>query len=177
MNAFLQDALHEFQRYKRLAEDAVAQLADDEFFRRPAPQVNSPAIIMKHLAGNLRSRWTDFLTSDGEKPDRNRDGEFVIDEGASRNQLLAAWNDGWNALSTALGALSDEDLAKTVLIRGESHTVQQAVLRAMSHVAYHVGQILYLVRWQRADSRWLTVPPGQSHGLAGVYRRPDRLMP
>jgi hypothetical protein len=172
MESLLQDALHEFRRYKRLAEDALVQLSNDEFFRRPAAHVNSPAIIVKHLAGNLRSRWTDFLTTDGEKSDRNRDGEFEIGGDESRERLMAAWDEGWAALLSAIGGLRSEDLAKRVTIRGEEHSVQQAILRASLHVAYHVGQILYLVRWMRPDAKWLTVPPGGSRGLPGSYRRP-----
>jgi hypothetical protein len=171
MDGFSEDSLHEFRRYKRLAEEALAELSDDEFFRRPAEHVNSPAIIVKHLAGNLRSRWTDFLTTDGEKPDRNRDGEFEIAGEERRAGLMAAWEEGWAALFGSIGALGDKDLAKTVTIRGEGHSVQQATMRAALHVAYHVGQILYLVRWMRPDAKWLTVPPGGSRGLPGSYRK------
>lgn len=171
LNAFICDSLHEFRRYKSLAENALAELSDDDFFRRPAAHVNSPAIIVKHLAGNLQSRWTDFLTTDGEKPSRDRDGEFEITGGDSREALVAAWEAGWAALLCALGELDSDDLSKSVMIRGESHSVQQAILRASSHVAYHVGQIMYMVRWMRSDARWQTVPPGGSRGIAGAYRK------
>jgi uncharacterized damage-inducible protein DinB len=169
---FLHDIRHEFRRYKALADAAIVPLEAVEFFRRPAPQVNSVAIIVKHLAGNLRSRWTDFLTTDGEKPDRDRDGEFVIGEQDSQENLLAAWNAGWGALFTTIDALTEDDLDRTVTIRGEPHTAWQALMRAMSHVAYHVGQVLYLARWMQPESKWLTIPPGQSRGFGGNYRRP-----
>jgi uncharacterized damage-inducible protein DinB len=171
MDVFVQDSLHEFRRYKRLAENALVQLSDDEFFRRPAAHVNSPAIIVKHLAGNLRSRWMDFLTTDGEKSDRNRDGEFEIAGHESRERLMAAWDEGWAALLNSLGELRGNGLARPVTIRGEEHSVQQAMLRALNHVAYHVGQILYLVRWMRPDAEWLTVPPGDSRNVPGSYRK------
>jgi uncharacterized damage-inducible protein DinB len=169
---FLQDAGHEFRRYKSLVDSAMSTLDDEEFFRRPAAHANSVAIIVKHLGGNLRSRWTDFLTTDGEKPTRNRDGEFVLGEQDSRTSLAATWYAGWNALLETLDTLTADDLVKTVTIRGESHTVWQAVMRAMSHVAYHVGQILYLCRWMQPDSKWQTIPPGRSRGFGGNYRRP-----
>jgi hypothetical protein len=172
MDDFIVDSLHEFRRYKRLAEDALVELLDGEFFRRPAAHVNSPAVILKHLTGNLRSRWTDFLTTDGEKPDRNRDGEFEIGGEESRERLMSAWDEGWAALLNSVGELRGDDLARRVTIRGEEHSVQQAMLRALNHVAYHVGQILYLVRWMRPDAKWLTVPPGGSRGLPGSYRKP-----
>ena len=172
MEAFIDDSLHEFRRHKRLAEDALAQLSDDEFFHRPAAHVNSPAIIVKHLAGNLRSRWTDFLTTDGEKPDRNRDGEFEIVDEETRERLMAAWEEGWAALFSSIGGLRSDDSAKRVKIRGEEHSVQQAMLRGLSHVAHLVGQILYLVRWMEPDAKWLTVPPGGSRNVPGSYRKP-----
>jgi uncharacterized damage-inducible protein DinB len=167
---FLQDAMHEFRRYKALADAAMTSLDGDDFFRRPAPQVNSVAIIVKHLAGNLRSRWTDFLDSDGEKPNRNRDKEFVIDADDSREKLLACWNEGWSTLFSSIEALGSSDLTRSVTIRGEAQTVQQAMLRAMAHVAYHVGQILYLARWAKPESRWLTIEPGKSGNARGEYR-------
>jgi hypothetical protein len=153
-----------------LAEESLATLSDEDFFRRPADHVNSPAIIVKHLAGNLRSRWVDFLVTDGEKADRDRDGEFmIVDE--SRESLTAAWDCGWQALLDALGGLCDDDLSRIITIRGEEHSVQQAILRSVNHVAYHVGQILYLARWMEPNAKWLTVPPGGSRGLVGSYRQ------
>ena len=170
MNDLLSDLLFEFHRHKELADKAIAQLDGEQFFQRPAPHVNSVAIIVKHLAGNLLSRWTDFLSTDGEKPTRNRDGEFQLTDADTRESLFAAWERGWEALFEAGKTLADSDLSKTVTIRGETHTVLQALLRGMSHATYHVGQILYLVRLVRPESTWLTIPPGQSRPHGGVYR-------
>jgi uncharacterized damage-inducible protein DinB len=171
MKDFLADVRHEFQRHKGLADRAMAPLDDEAFFRRPGPLVNPVALIVKHLAGNMASRWTDFLTTDGEKPSRDRDGEFLVTEQDTRANLVAAWERGWAALFAALAGLRDSDLEKSVTIRGESQTARQALLRGMSHVAYHTGQILYLARLWRPDSPWLSIPPGQSRGFPGNYRR------
>jgi hypothetical protein len=146
-------------------------LDDQEFFRRPAEHVNPVALIVKHLAGNLASRWTDFLTSDGEKANRNRDGEFLLSEHDTRANLLADWERGWQVLFDTLDSLTESDLDRTVTIRGENHRVSQALLRGLSHAAYHTGQILYLVRLWRPDSPWLTIPPGQSQKRGGSYLR------
>jgi len=167
---FLSDIAHEFRRHKSLADRAMGALDDEAFFRRPAEQVNSVAIVVKHLAGNLLSRWTDFLTMDGDKPTRNRDGEFVIEVQDSRSQLLAQWERGWNALFRTLDSLKDDDLDKAVTIRGEPHTVGQALLRGLTHVAYHVGQITYLARLYHPDAAWLTIAPGQSRAHNPNYR-------
>lgn len=171
MAAFLTDVRHEFARHKALADRASAQLPDDGFFHRPAPHANSVAIIVKHLAGNLRSRWTDFLTTDGEKPDRNRDGEFVIGDRDTRPALMAAWEDAWQIVLSAVDGLTSADLERPITIRGEVLSVEQALLRALLHVAYHVGQILYLVRLLEPDSAWLTIAPGQSREHCGSYLR------
>jgi uncharacterized damage-inducible protein DinB len=171
MNDFLADLQHEFQRHKGLADRAMSELDDPAFFRRPGALVNPVALIVKHLAGNFASRWTDFLTTDGEKASRDRDGEFLLTESDTRSNLLAAWERGWAILFKTLAGLNDSDLEKSVTIRGESQTARQALLRGMTHVAYHTGQILYLSRLLRPDSPWLTVPPGQSRGLQGNYRR------
>jgi hypothetical protein len=119
--------------------------------------------VVKHLSGNLRSRWTDFLNSDGENPTRDRDGEFVLGPADTRNALLAAWEDGWRCVFDALAGLTEADFSRTVTIRGEPHTVIAAVLRGLTHAAYHTGQILYLARLLRPDGAWLTIPPGQSN--------------
>jgi uncharacterized damage-inducible protein DinB len=169
MDNFLRNALHEFKRHKGLADRAIAQLSDDEFVWRPATHVNSVAVIVKHLAGNLQSRWTDFLTPDGEKAYRNRDGEFQLTQEDTRSELIAAWNRGWAALFDSVESLSRSDLARSITIRGETLTVLQALLRAMSHAAYHVGQILYLVRLLQPNSVWLTIAPGQSSSRQGTY--------
>jgi len=169
MHNLLTDVMGEFQRYKVLADRAIAQLDDQEFFRRPAAHVNPVALIVKHLGGNLVSRWTDFLTTDGEKPSRDRDGEFLLTEQDTRANLLAAWERGWKALFDTLESLGDSDLEKSVTIRGESHRIPEALLRGLAHVAYHTGQILYLVRLWRPESPWLTIAPGQSRKHPGAY--------
>jgi uncharacterized damage-inducible protein DinB len=158
MDALTSEILSEFRKHKELADRAMVQLSDAEFFARPAPQVNSVAIIVKHLAGNLLSRWTDFLTSDGEKPGRNRDGEFGV-EHDTRDVLMAAWERGWDALFQTLDALQADDLQRIVTIRGVEHTVTLTMLRGLAHAAYHTGQITYLVRLMQPDSEWLTIPP------------------
>jgi hypothetical protein len=169
MADLLADLRHDFRRHKDLADRAMAHLDDREFVRRPADHVNPVALIVKHLAGNLASRWTDFLTTDGEKASRDRDGEFLLTEQDTRASLLAAWERGWKALFDTLEGLRESDLDKSVTIRGESHRVTQALLRGLSHAAYHTGQILYLVRLWRPDSPWLTVAPGQSRKVRGGY--------
>jgi hypothetical protein len=163
--AYLADIIFSFKKYKEYAEKAFQQIdSDDVFFHKPGEHSNSLAIMIKHVAGNLRSRFTDLLTTDGDKPWRNRDGEFVIGVDDSRAHLLRAWDDGWAVLFDALGRLQEGDLLKTVPIRGEPHTVFQALHRALSHTAYHVGQIAYLSRLLTSGEwKWITVPPGQSN--------------
>jgi uncharacterized damage-inducible protein DinB len=167
----LSDLTHEFRRHKEMADKAMSQLDDGQFFHRPGELVNSVALIVKHMAGNLTSRWTDFLTTDGEKPTRDRDGEFRLTDQDTRQRLLAAWEAGWKTLFDTIAGLKESDLAKTVLIRGEPQTAYQALLRAATHAAYHVGQIAYLTRLLRPDATWLTIPPGQSRGVPGGYRQ------
>jgi uncharacterized damage-inducible protein DinB len=121
------------------------------------------------VAGNLRSRWTEFLTSDGEKIERDRDQEFLLTDADSRDQLMTGWRLGWSALWDTLDSLTDQDLDRVVRIRGELHTVRQAVLRGLTHTVYHIGQILYLVRLLRPESRWLTIAPGHSRSHVGSY--------
>lgn len=174
MNPFLADLTHELKRHKSLADKAMAELNDAGFFNRPAAHANSVAIIVKHLAGNLVSRFTDFLTTDGEKPNRDRDNEFVLGTQDSRANLLAAWERGWQTLFNSVERLTPSDLDKTVTIRAEAHSVRQALLRALAHVAYHTGQILYLVRLIAPTSAWLTVEPGKSQGHAGNYLSGNR---
>lgn len=172
MHAVLPAARHEYARHKHLADRALAALADDEFFRRPAESVNSVALVVKHLGGNLRSRWTDFLTTDGDKPARDRDAEFRLDAGDSRAALMEGWEAGWTAALAAIDGLAADDLNRTVTIRGEGHSVLQAVLRGATHAAYHVGQILYAARIVRPDAPWLTIAPGQSQAHAARYLAP-----
>jgi hypothetical protein len=171
MDDFLADLRYEFRRHKGLADRAMGQLDDHDFFRRPGELVNPVALIVKHLAGNMASRWTDFLTTDGEKPTRDRDGEFLLTDGDTRENLMAAWERGWGVLFDTLAGLTEADLPTSVTIRGEAQSARQALLRGMSHVAYHTGQILYLVRLLKPDSAWQTVPPGRSREVPGAYRR------
>lgn len=161
--SYTQLALREFKRLKKLADDALAQVASNEFFSAPAPGDNSLAVIVKHVGGNLLSRWTDFLTSDGEKPGRERDLEFLIVESDHREQLIAQWQRGWSALFASIEPLTDADLARTVMIRKEPLTVMQAINRQLTHYAYHVGQIVYVAK-HYAGPNWksLSIPLGAS---------------
>jgi len=151
----------EYRRYKTLGENAVNQLPDAQL-ADAAGSSNSIAIIVWHLAGNLTSRFTDFLTSDGEKLWRDRDSEFLARQ-VTRAELQAKWEDGWRVLFAALSALTDADLAKTVTIRGQPHTVAEALHRSLAHTSYHVGQIVFVAKALRgADWRYLSIPPGRS---------------
>lgn len=159
---YLADAISSFRSYKRLAERALEQVSDEEFFARIDDESNSLAVIVKHIAGNLRSRWTDFLTTDGEKPDRYRDTEFEL-IGDTRESLMQYWEAGWQTLFDTLEALSEDDLSKTVTIRGEPHTVVEAINRQLTHYAYHVGQIVFLAKHLRAKEwKTLSVPRNRS---------------
>jgi len=160
---FLENALSEFRKHKRLAEAALAQLDDAAFFAVLGPDENSPALVVKHITGNQLSRWTNFLTTDGEKPDRHRDEEFEHRDADTRAALMARWEQGWATLFAALEPLTEADLARTVTIRGEPHSVLQAIVRQETHYAYHVGQIVLLAR-HAAGPRWksLSIPRGQS---------------
>ena len=160
--SYLEDSLELFRYYKGLAERAMEQIPDNALFRLLDGESNSIAIIVKHMAGNMRSRWTNFLTSDGEKPDRNRDSEFD-DPPRTRDELLRMWEDGWRRLFSALEPLSEADLAKRVLIRGEAHSVMQAINRQIAHYANHIGQIVLLAKHFAGDD-WqsLTIPRSRS---------------
>ncbi len=159
---FLESAIAELKSLKKVAERAMAQVSEKDFFSSPDTESNSIAVLVKHLAGNMRSRWTDFLTSDGEKPDRHRDSEFIT-KGDSRESLLQRWEESWNLLFSVVEALEPEDLSRTVLIRGKGQPAYQAIIRQLSHYSLHVGQILYLAK-HFAGSSWqtLSVPKGQS---------------
>ncbi|MEZ6064914.1 MAG: DinB family protein [Planctomycetaceae bacterium] len=159
---FLDSILNAYLANKRLADRAVAQLPDETLHLSLDEHTNSIAVVMKHIAGNLRSRWTDFLTTDGEKPDRDRDEEF-IDRFANKVELLACWEQGWACLTGTLQSLTDDDLSRTVLIRGEPHSVPLALARSLGHTCYHVGQIVLLAR-HFAGANWttLTIPRGES---------------
>ena len=153
---FLDDCLVQLRKLKAQADKAMAQIDDEQFAALIDPDANSIALIVKHVAGNMRSRWTDFLTTDGEKPDRDRDSEFEAHPGDTRAALLARWEDGWNRLLAAVSALRPGDLQKTVMIRGEPHTVVQAINRQMSHYSAHVGQIVLLAK-HFAGPGWQTL--------------------
>ncbi|MGD0361303.1 MAG: DUF1572 domain-containing protein [Bryobacteraceae bacterium] len=160
--SYIKDSLALFRHYKKLAEAAMAQATDEQLFVTLDPEANSIAIVVKHMAGNMRSRWTDFLTSDGEKPDRNRDTEFE-DAPPTREALLAIWEQGWGCVFRALEPLSDADLERSVAIRAEAHSVMQAINRQIAHYAYHAGQIVLLAKhFQHAQWRSLSVPRGKS---------------
>lgn len=161
--SYLDEAFRAFRGYRRMAEGAMSQLSDPEFFHLPDPQSNSVALIVKHVAGNLRSRWTDFLTSDGEKPDRNRDQEFILTSADTREELMRRWEKSWETVFNSIQALKPENIARTVYVRREPHTVLQATNRSMLHTSYHVGQILYLGKHLRG-SEWktLSIPRGMS---------------
>ncbi len=154
--AYLKDALHQFHSLKRMADGAMAQVTDEQFFAALDPESNSIAIIVKHIAGNMFSRWTDFLTSDGEKANRNRDGEFVIDAGSSREQLLKYWEAGWTCMFAAVEPLKPSDLGQTVYIRKQPHLALEAINRQMTHYAGHVGQIVFLAKHFAAE-KWQTL--------------------
>jgi Protein of unknown function (DUF1572) len=160
--SYLEDSLSLFRYYKILAERAMAQVSDEQLVAASDAEMNSIAVIAKHLAGNMRSRFTDFLTSDGEKPSRHRDTEFE-EPPATRAEMLAMWEDGWTCVFSALEPLSDDDLQKTVTIRGEAHSVMQAINRQLAHYSYHCGQIVLLAKHFGHD-HWksLSVPRGKS---------------
>jgi uncharacterized damage-inducible protein DinB len=163
--SYHEDSLALFRQYKNLAERAMAQVTDEQLVTVLDGEMNSIAQIVKHMAGNMRSRWSDFLTTDGEKPDRNRDSEFV-DPPATREALLALWEQGWQYVFQALEPLSEEDLGRKVTIRGEAHSVMQAINRQIAHYSYHCGQIVLLAKhFKHTEWRSLSVPRGQSAGF------------
>jgi uncharacterized damage-inducible protein DinB len=160
--SYVEDSIALFRQYKSLAECALAQVSDEQLTAVLDDESNSIATVVKHLAGNMRSRWTDFLTSDGEKPSRKRDTEFT-DPPATREALLAMWEEGWKCVFDTLESLSDNDLARTITIRGEAHSVMQAINRQVAHYSYHCGQIVLLAK-HYGHEHWqaLTVPRGKS---------------
>jgi hypothetical protein len=166
---FLQSIIHDLKKTKAQTDKAIAQVRDEELHWQPDPESNSIAILMKHMAGNMLSRWTDFLTSDGEKPNRNRDGEFV-DDFKTRADLLAFWEKGWNSTFQAIESLTPTDLEKTVFIRSEAHSVPLALVRQLGHYSSHAGQIIYIAKHLCGD-RWttLTIPRNKSATSAPRY--------
>jgi uncharacterized protein DUF1572 len=160
---YLEEARRQFRGHKRLAEGAMAQLRDEDFFVTLDPESNSVAILVKHLAGNMRSRFTDFLTSDGEKPDRFRDREFELSPATTRAEVMAWWEEGWSVVLATVESLKPEDVMKTVTVRGEPHTVMQAINRQVAHYAQHTGQIVFLAKHLRSGEwKTLSVPRGKS---------------
>ncbi|PYV89365.1 MAG: hypothetical protein DMG90_11370 [Acidobacteria bacterium] len=160
---YLEEARRQFRGHKRLGEGAIAQLKDEELFVILDPEANSVAIIIKHLAGNMRSRFTDFLTTDGEKPDRHRDQEFEANANTTRAEVMRWWEQGWACVLSAMESLEPEDVTRTVTIRGEAHTVLQAVNRQIAHYAYHIGQIVFLAKHLRSrEWKSLSIPRGRS---------------
>jgi hypothetical protein len=160
---YLSEALRSFRSYKKLAEKAFAQLDDKEFFVQLDDESNSIAVIIKHMTGNMRSRWTDFLTTDGEKPDRHRDLEFVITTETSRDELMLQWERGWQYVFDAIEPLQPDDLSRVVYIRGEEHTVLEAINRQEMHYAMHIGQLIFLAKHLKsADWKSLSIPRNSS---------------
>ena len=160
---FIDDSLLQLRKLKSQADKAIAQVQPEQIFTSLDDEANSIAVLMKHMAGNMRSRWTDFLTTDGEKPDRERDREFVTEAEDTHAAVLASWEDGWSRVFSAVSSLTPGDLGNTVRIRGESHTVLEAINRQMTHYAAHVGQIVLLAK-HYAGSEWqsLSIPRGKS---------------
>ncbi|MGC1869347.1 MAG: DUF1572 family protein [Acidobacteriaceae bacterium] len=168
--SYLEDSIHLFRHYKKLAERAISQVTDPQLYELLDEDANSIAIVMQHMAGNMKSRCTNFLSEDGEKPWRNRDREFEPPP-ATREALMRMWEDGWNCLFQALGSLTDADLGRSVPIRGEAHSVMQAINRQVAHCAYHCGQIVLLAKhFQHAQWTSLTVPKGKSEEFNAKVR-------
>jgi uncharacterized damage-inducible protein DinB len=160
--AYIEDLKYGFRMYKSLCDKAIAQLEDAELHWRPEPESNSIAVIMRHIYGNLRSRWRDFLSTDGEKPDRDRDAEFEV-HAAERAALQAEWEEGWAVLFSALDGLQEETLSKTITIRKQPLAVIAALNRSLAHTASHAGQIVYIAKAQRSSAwKTLSIPKGKS---------------
>ncbi len=168
---YLEDVLAQFRSQKGLAEKAMTQLDDNQFFATLDPESNSIAIIIKHIAGNMRSRWTDFLTSDGEKATRHRDTEFEMTPATTRATVMGWWDDGWKLVFATLEPLTEADLLRPVTIRGETHTVVQAINRQVTHYSNHIGQIVFLAKHLKS-STWksLSIPRGQSEQFLTAKR-------
>jgi hypothetical protein len=160
--SYLQDSLSLFRFYKKLADGAMEQVSDEQLFVALDEEMNSIAIVVKHMAGNMRSRWTDFLTTDGEKPDRNRDSEFVAPP-ATREELMRLWKEGWDLVFNALEPLAESDLTRKITIRREPHSVMQAINRQIAHYSYHCGQIVFLAKhFKTGEWKSLSVPRNRS---------------
>jgi hypothetical protein len=171
--SYLADSLALFRQYKKMTEAAMQQVTDDQLFATLDEEMNSIAIIVKHMTGNMRSRWTDFLTSDGEKPNRNRDSEFE-EPPASRPALMKIWEEGWNVVFAALEPLTDADLGRSITIRGEAHSVMQAINRQIAHYGYHCGQIVLLAKhFKGREWQSLSVPRRKSDEFNQKVRAKD----
>jgi len=172
---YLEEARRQMRGHKRLAEGAMAQLEDEELFITLDPESNSIAVLIKHMAGNMRSRFTDLLTTDGEKPDRYRDQEFELSPATTRADLTKWWEEGWARVFAAIEALKPEDVMRTVTIRGEPHTVLQAVNRQIAHYAQHTGQIVFLAKHIRSGAwKTLSIPRGKSENYKVAPPKSDR---
>jgi hypothetical protein len=173
---YLSEVLRQYRGHKRMGEAAMAQLKDEDFFVTLDREANSVAILIKHLAGNMRSRFTDFLTSDGEKPDRFRDQEFIIEPNTTRSEVMSWWEQGWKHVFSAVETLNPEDVMRTVTIRQEPHTVLQALNRQVAHYAQHIGQIVFLAKHLRS-SEWktLSIPRGKSEEFKKVAPKAHKL--
>jgi hypothetical protein len=172
---YLDEVGRQFRGHKLLAERAMEQLKDEEFFVALDPESNSIAVLIKHLAGNMRSRFTDFLTTDGEKPERNRDQEFEMNAATTRADVMRWWEEGWARVFAALKSLTPEDVMRIITIRGEPHTVLQAVNRQVAHYAQHTGQIVFLAKHLRS-SEWktLSIPRGKSKEVGAVLAKSEK---
>ncbi len=160
---YLDEVRKQMRGHKRMGENAMSQLRDEDFFVTIDPESNSIAILVKHLAGNMRSRFTDFLTSDGEKPDRFRDREFEMTSGTTRAEIMKWWEEGWSCVMGAIQGLKPDDVMRTVTIRGEPHTALQAINRQIAHYAQHVGQMVFLAKHLRSNEwKTLSIPRGKS---------------
>lgn len=171
---YLDEARRQFRGYKRLAEDSIAQCSDEDLFRPLDPESNSIAILVQHIAGNARSRFTDFLTTDGEKPDRNRDSEFepVV---KTREELMKRWESGWDVVFKMLESLAPEDLTRTVTVRGESYSALRAINRQIAHYAHHIGQIVFVAKHYRgAQWKTLSIPKGKSNAPEAIAAERSR---
>jgi len=175
---YLEEIRRQLRGYKRLAEGAIAQLRDADLLVTLDTESNSVAVLVKHLAGNMRSRFTDFLTTDGEKPDRHRDQEFELNSETTRADVMRWWEEGWNIVFTTLDSLTPEDLTRTVTIRGEPHTVLQALNRALAHYAQHIGQIVFLSKHLRSsDWKTLSIARGKSEDFKTAAAKFDKGVP
>jgi hypothetical protein len=175
---YIDEARRQLRGQKRLAEGAIAQLKDEELFRMIDPESNSVAVLVKHIAGNMRSRFSDFLTSDGEKPNRFRDQEFELNAATTRADVMRWWDEGWTQVFAALDSLKPEDVMRTVTIRSEPHTVLQAVNRQIAHYSGHIGQIIFLAKHLRANEwKTLSIPRGKSEEFKTAPPKSNKGLP